>query len=522
VGQKVKLKIHIFHKIGSYPRRTRMSTNSKDFFEAAKAIAERIRARDFNKIVIISHIDADGLTAASIASLLLQHEEQNHEVKFIKQLDESVIEELQKLKNTSSKSNEFLFWFTDLGSGMSKEINKFNPIITDHHAPSISNYDIPLQARTDLVTFSSTLEEQQDSYHLNPHLYNLDGTYDISGAGTVYLVAKAMNSKNMNLAHLAIIGAVGDLQDSRFRKLTGTNRKILKDAKKNGTIKVKMDISSFGRETRPLQNIIQYSTDPYFPGLTMNEANCLKFFKKLNIPIRSNGKMRVWVDLTKDERRIILSTLMELLLTKGIGHKNAKRLLGEVYILPNEKIGTTLHDAKEFATLLNSCGKYNKPEIGYNICLGDRGEHLNSALHLLKGHRSVLVEGMQYIKDLGIINHGAIQYFDAGDKIPDNIVGTIASMLLSNSEANQDKPIFGFVLAEDGKGLKVSGRTTRTLVNMGVDLSQVMRQISEAFGSGSVGGGHDIAAGATIPQDKQQEFLKLANEIIQKQLAKRY
>jgi RecJ-like exonuclease len=478
-----------------------MSTNSNDLFEAAKAIAERISAQDFDKVVIISHIDADGLTAASIASLLLQYEEQNHEVKFIKQLDESVIEDLQKLIDASSKSNEFLFWFTDLGSGMSKEISKF-----------------PVQARTDLLTFSSTLEEQLDLYHLNPHLFNLDGTYDVSGAGTVYLVAKAMNSKYMNLAYLAVIGAVGDLQDSRFRKLTGTNRKILEDAKQAGKIQIKMDISTFGRETRPLQNIIQYSTDPYFPGLTMNDANCLKFFKKLNIPIRSNGKLRVWVDLTKDERRIILSALMELMLSKGIGHKNAKRLLGEVYVLPNEEIGTALHDAKEFATLLNSCGKYNKPEIGYNICLGDRGEHLNSALHLLKGHRSVLVEGMQYIKDIGIINHGVIQYFNAGDKIPDNIVGTLASMLLSNSDANQAKPIFGFVLAENGKGLKVSGRTTRALVNMGVDLSQVMRRISEAFGSGSVGGGHDIAAGATIPLDKQQEFLELANEIIQKQL----
>jgi RecJ-like exonuclease len=496
-----------------------MTSESHRLFETAKRIASRILNNEQSKIVIISHIDADGLTAASIASLALSRAELAHEVKFIKQLDDKVISELDELnKTTTEDGSKILFWFTDLGSGMNKQISHLDPIITDHHAPSILDYEVPVSARTDLLQFSDVLEHQLEDHHLNPHLVNLDGTYDISGAGAVYLVARELNPENKDLAYLAIIGAVGDLQDSRYRQLVGTNRKILDDATTSGKIKAKIDISTFGRETRSLRDIIQYSTDPTFPGLTMNEANCVKFLKRLKIPVKTNGRNRHWVELTDSERQTILSELMDLLLSKGVGHSTAKRLLGEVYTLPNEELGTVLHDAKEFATLLNSCGKYNKPEIGFQIGLGDRKEYLGKALQLLKGHKSVLVEGMQFVKDQGISDHGLIQSFDVGNRIPENIVGTIASMLLGNGIADSAKPIFGFVLVDDGTGVKVSGRTTRELVNKGVNLSQVMSQTSSVLGSGSVGGGHDIAAGATIPLDKKAEFLDKAEGIIKRQL----
>lgn len=496
-----------------------MTSESQQLFKTAKKIAKRILKKDFSKMIVTSHIDADGLTAAGIASMALSRIKLPHEVKFIKQLDETVISELDELnKITTGDGSKLLFWFTDLGSGMNKQISHLNPIITDHHAPSILDYEVPVSARTDLLQFSDVLEHQLPDHHLNPHLVNLDGTYDVSGAGAVYLVARELDPKNKDLAYLAIIGAVGDLQDSRYRQLVGTNRKILEDAIASGKITVKIDISTFGRETRSLRDIIQYSTDPTFPGLTMNEANCVKFLKRLKIPVKTNGRNRHWVELTDSERQTILSELMELLLSKGVGHKTAKRLLGEVYTLPNEELGTVLHDAKEFATLLNSCGKYHKPDIGFQICLGDRKEYLGKALKLLKGHKSVLVEGMQYVKDLGISDHGLIQSFDVGNRIPENIVGTIASMLLGNGIADSEKPIFGFVLVEDGSGVKVSGRTTRALVNKGVNLSQVMSQTSSVLGNGSVGGGHDIAAGATIPLDKKAEFLERAESIIKRQL----
>ena len=66
----------------------------------------------------------------------------------------------------------------------------------------------------------------------------------------------------------------------------------------------------------------------------------------------------------------------KLLLTKGFGHRLTERLVGEVYVLTNESSGTELHDAKEYATLLNATARYDKPDVGLNVCLGDRDKWL--------------------------------------------------------------------------------------------------------------------------------------------------
>jgi single-stranded-DNA-specific exonuclease len=56
------------------------------------------------------------------------------------------------------------------------------------------------------------------------------------------------------------------------------------------------------------------------------------------------------------------------------------------------------------------------------------------------------------------------------------------------------------------------------LVKKGLDLSQVMKKSSEKVGG--VGGGHNIAAGATIPKGSEKEFLAFAEKMVKKQLEK--
>ena len=51
--------------------------------------------------------------------------------------------------------------------------------------------------------------------------------------------------------------------------------------------------------------------------------------------------------------------IAELFLTKVFGHKITKKIIGEVYILSKEKEGTEIHEAKEFATLLNSTAAFS-------------------------------------------------------------------------------------------------------------------------------------------------------------------
>ena len=53
-------------------------------------------------------------------------------------------------------------------------------------------------------------------------------------------------------------------------------------------------------------------------------------------------------------------------------------------------------------------------------------------------------------------------------------------------------------------------------MTMGMDLSSAMRGIAEKVGG--AGGGHNIAAGATIPASRMEEFIELLDEFVGAQL----
>jgi single-stranded DNA-specific DHH superfamily exonuclease len=52
-------------------------------------------------------------------------------------------------------------------------------------------------------------------------------------------------------------------------------------------------------------------------------------------------------------------------------------------------------------------------------------------------------------------------------------------------------------------------------VNAGLDLATAMRKASAAVGG--MGGGHDVASGATIPRGTAMKFIDIIDSIIEKQ-----
>jgi RecJ-like exonuclease len=484
----------------------------------AAELARLIEKKNFVKIV--THIDADGITAGSIASVVLERKGIPHKVEFLKQLDIAAIERLKGEGNP-------LVWFTDLGSGMLEHLSGLECVICDH-VPSVRTGRKPPSLKreqiTDILAFSeaytsnTTDDDRLQPLQLNPHSFGRDGSYDMSGAGAAYLVGKAMSPDNRDLAALAIVGAVGDIQAARERRVTGTNREILKDGIDAGVLNALTDICFFGRETRPVYKLLQYSSDIILPGLSNHEGNSVAFIEKLGIEQKDGEKWLSWTQFTLDDRRKIVSELAKLLIEKGFGHDAALKLIGEVYELPQEKENTELRDAKEFSTLLNSCGRYKNAYVGYRVCVGDRGEYLDKALGLLRGHRQTLVNCLKTVKESGLVIREKLQYFDGGDRIPESVVGIVANMVLSQNEVDSSIPVFGFTNSEDDGMIKVSARGTQVLVSKGLKLNEVMNITAEKFGG--IGGGHNIAAGATIPEKNKEEFLNAAETLIAKQLLK--
>ncbi len=454
----------------------------EDIIRKAYDIASIIRKQE--EVLVVTHIDADGITSGSIALQTLERSGIESDILFVKQLDETAIEEIAD-RNTFT-------WFTDLGSGQIDLITKkgIDCVITDHHVP-----------------------QGYYKYQLNPHDFEFDGSYELSGATVTYLVAKCMGL-NYDLVSLAIVGAVGDLQDSREGKLLGLNRLILREGVESGFIDAIRDLRLFGKQTRPVYKMLEYTFDPYLPGISGNEKGAIELLESLGILVKEGDIWRRWIDLSFEEKVALTSELVKICIEARQPLTTIKRLVGETYILLHEEEGTELRDAMEFSTLLNATARYGFQDVGLKVCLGDRGNAYRKARNLLQNHRKNLSEGIKLVDEIGIIELEHIQYFHAENKILDTIVGIVAGMCFS--KANFNKPIIAF--ANNEEGVKVSARATQRLVERGVHLAKALKYAAEKVGG--KGGGHSIAAGATIPAGCEQEFLKELDKIIGHQLAK--
>jgi len=209
----------------------------------------------------------------------------------------------------------------------------------------------------------------------------------------------------------------------------------------------------------------------------------------------------------------VVTAILHKGLRSGISNIKLERLIGEVYILLREREGTELRDASEYSTLLNATARYGHADVGLQVCMGDRDKAFEEAQKLLGQHRQNLVNGLKLVSSKGITPLRSIQYFDAGDAILDTIVGIVAGM--SFQMADRSRPILAFARTSQGE-LKVSARGTHDLVRLGLDLADAMSASARAVGG--VGGGHNVAAGATIPPQAKQEFLELVDAAVSRQL----
>ncbi|MCL2142349.1 MAG: DHH family phosphoesterase, partial [Methanimicrococcus sp.] len=425
---------------------------------------------------LVSHIDADGITSAAIMSLSFDRAGIDYTTEFVKKLDEKVMLRLLE-------ENHELLIFTDLGSSMIDFMvdNGMSAVVADHHQPSGRSENIAV----DSVTFS---------YHINPHLFGANGGFEISGSGVSYILACVLGG-NQDLAGLAIVGAIGDMQNRKHGKLVGLNREILEQGVAAGVLKNAQDLSLFGKQTRPIYRILQYSSEPYLPGLTGEEESCIRFLQSVGVGYDQREGAKLWIELELEERRKIISALMKYCDDRGFSSQRVQELIRECYTLMAEKEGSEMRDASEYSTLLNATGRYDKADIGVRVCMGDREAALSEARTLLAEHRKNLVNGLNFVREKGVIQLKNIQYFYSGEEIKETIVGIIAGMASSLENVDRKKPIIG--MADSDDGIKISARGTQELIRRGMNLSKALNDVTEAVGG--TGGGHDIAAGGTIP-----------------------
>jgi single-stranded-DNA-specific exonuclease len=458
----------------------------QQFRDLIAQAADEFRSVGKNETIrVVSHLDSDGICACSLLIRALNHENRKYSISIVHQLDTKILQEL-------SYENYHCYFFTDLGSGQLSAIKKFLPekkvFVLDHHQPdSVSAENV---------------------FHVNPHLVGIDGSKEISGAGVTYLFVTALNSKNRDMAHVAVIGALGDVQEENgFQRL---NNEILETAKELGSIEVRKGLRAFGSQTRPIHKLLEYSTDPYIPGVSGSESGAIQFLCSIGIDPKNGKEWKKLIHLSDEEQKRLATAII----IKRAGEQKPEDIFGYTYLLVKEQEESPLKDAKEFSTLLNACGRMDKASLGIGACIGNEAAK-QRAIQQLTEYRKEIISAVKWYEENRNTQYVHAEkgfvIINAQDFIHFTFVGTLASILSKSNEFEGRTYILSMAYRLDNT-IKVSLRIADRNKQEDSDLRSILMKLASFVGGEA--GGHLEAAGAIIPLDKEEEFIAAAKEIL--------
>ena len=443
--------------------------------ELCKKAAEIILSFEKStKIRVISHYDADGISSAAIICKALYRAGYDiHTTLMRNPFDKG-------LERVSKEDNELLI-FLDMGSGQIETIEQMDckSIIIDHHQF--------LKQKTD-----------ENVFHINANLCGINGNYEACGATLAYLLSKTLNSNNTDLVSLSLIGATGDKQYiGGFR---GLNKDIVDEALRDGYIEESIESKLYGDT---LFDSLFYSIDPYYSGISGNEDGTLKLLKDLKI--KKDEKIN---NLELKSKKKLQSYLMLKLIKKGC----EKNIL-ETVIRPRYKSNIFDCELERVADLLDSCGKGGNRGLGLALCMGSVMA-FNEAITLEIEYKKKILDELLKLEKDGCKEKSVLRFFYSKDSSLGGVIGGIAT----NYILDKEKPLISIVRKNDE--LHISGRGNQYLVSQGLDLGLAMNEAAKKLNGH--GGGHSIAAGATINSEKEEEFLDIVDGIILNQLKRNY
>ena len=421
------------------------------------------------KIRVISHYDADGTTSAAIICKALYRAGYDFQASLMRNPFDKGLARVSKEKNE-------LIIFSDMGSGQIETIEKMDckAIIIDHH-----------QALKENVS--------QKIIQINANLFGINGNYEACGATLSYAFAKAVDSKNKDLVYLAVAGATGDKQ--YINGFRGFNKDIIEEGVKNGFLKEKVGLKLTGES---LFDALFYSIDPFYSEISGNKEGISELFKKLNID--ENVKLD---DLDPEKIKQLHSYLMLKLIKKGCEKNILDTVIRKRYW--SDELGSEL---ERFADLVDSCGKGGNRGLGLEICMGNK-DSFEEAEKLEAEYKGKILDELIRLEKEGFKEKKRFRYFYSIDSSLGGVIGGIATNFILDTK----KPLLSLVRKDNE--IHVSCRGNQFLVSKGLDLGQAMNKAAKKLNGH--GGGHKIAAGATIDLEKEEIFLDTVNELIDSQ-----
>lgn len=445
----------------------RESDLEKGIKDAARKFLEIPKGKE---ILVISHFDTDGISSAAIMIQALKGLDRKFSVKILKGLDKDFIYKLEKNRPVI---------FLDLASGVLDHIREAGlkeVFIIDHHELV---HEIPKN-----VTMANPMMHDEEK---------------ISSSGLTYLFCREINPENKKLAKLAVLGMIGDCMEANIDKL---NNGILEE----GEIKRKRGLLIYP-STRPVNKVLEYSSNPYIPGITGDSFGVTELLRGAGIePI--NGKYKSLIELDEEEMKKLVTAIM----LRNPNTKN-KEIVGDIFLL---KFFNKLEDARELSAMINACSRLDEPETALRFCMEiPEARKRAEAIHVR--YKQHLISGLEFVKncveDSDKIEGKGFLIINARDSIKNTIIGTIASILSNSSLYEEGTMITTMAYYEDK--IKVS---SRNVGRKGRNVREILDSIIKETG-GEVGG-HEFAAGGMISKDKEKDFIEALRKSCEIELIK--
>ncbi|MFO7677327.1 MAG: DHH family phosphoesterase [Thermoplasmatota archaeon] len=444
---------------------------SEDISRLNKAAVELLLSFPTStKVRVISHYDADGISAAGILCKALYRAGFDFHATLMRNPFNKGLERLAKEKND-------IILFSDMGSAQLKSIEEMGSscIILDHHQ-------------------YLTKETKDNVIQVNANRCGIDGNYEACGASLCFSFAQTLDEYNSDLCYLGLTGAIGDKQ--HIGGLKGFNKKILDAALKNDVIEERVGIKLYGDS---ISDALYYAADPFYSGLSGNNDAIASLLKKIGIDPDLSVE-----HITGDALKKLQSYLFYVLLRKGCQQNILDTVIRKRYF--SKVLGCEL---ERFADLLDACGKFGYRDIGLSLCLGDYSL-FKKAFTIEKKYKQKILSALIELEHGGIKELDAMRYFYSDSSSLGGVVAGIAGNYIFDVK----KPLFSLGRKKDE--IHISCRGNQLLVQNGLDLGDALKKVTVEIGG--FGGGHKIAAGATISLEKEKEFIEKVNSILTLQI----
>jgi RecJ-like exonuclease len=271
-------------------------------------------------------------------------------------------------------------------------------------------------------------------------------------------------------------------------------------------LKIKKGIAIYP-STRPLRRALEWSTNPFIPGVTGSGPGAMEILRETGIPYE-----KTLMELSDEE----MSKLITAIMIRRAQHNKLEDILGNLYIL---KFFNTKEDVREISVLINACSRLGYSDIAISYCL-ENEKAKTQALDIYTKYKQELVSGLKVAEKMEKIKGKGFIILNAKDKIKDAIVGTICSMLSSSPTYEEGTILIGMAYTEDK--IKVSARIVG---HEGRNLKEVLEKTITAFKNQNPQtiaevGGHHSAAGCLIERDKENSFIEALKKELEVEIVK--